>query len=247
MPEPAAAAHAFAGDVAAKVRGVLGERVVGVYVGGSLALGDYAPGRSDIDMAVIVADGLAEAERDALVAVVVVASMDCPTRGLELVVYTRAAAAEAAWPPGFEVNIDAGPQMPVHVGFDPDAEPAHWFAIDLAVLREHGVAIYGPPPAEIFGEPERAAILRALGESLAWHSAHERASPGAVLNACRAWRYAEEGVWSSKADAATWLRARSGLPVIEAALRAREVGGAVDPDAAHMLIGLAEDALAAAA
>ena len=36
--------------VTARVRDVFGERVVGVYMTGSLALGDYRSGRSDIDL-----------------------------------------------------------------------------------------------------------------------------------------------------------------------------------------------------
>jgi predicted nucleotidyltransferase len=41
--------------VIAQVRDVFGDRVVGVYTTGSLALGDYRPGRSDIDLMVVVA------------------------------------------------------------------------------------------------------------------------------------------------------------------------------------------------
>jgi len=42
-------------ELAARTQRVLGERLVGVYAGGSLALGGYEPGRSDIDVAVVVA------------------------------------------------------------------------------------------------------------------------------------------------------------------------------------------------
>ena len=46
--------------VTARVRDVFGDRAVGVYTSGSLALGDYRPGRIDIDlMAVFVGNSLA--------------------------------------------------------------------------------------------------------------------------------------------------------------------------------------------
>ena len=41
--------------VTARVRDVFGDRVVGVYTTGSMALGDYRPGRSDIDLMAVVA------------------------------------------------------------------------------------------------------------------------------------------------------------------------------------------------
>jgi hypothetical protein len=43
-----------------------------------------------------------------------------------------------------------------------------------------------------------------------------------VLNASRGWRFAEEGVWSSKDDAGAWALARTDDPAtVEAALAIR--------------------------
>ena len=59
-----------------------------------------------------------------------------------------------------------------------------------------------------------------------------------VLNACRAWRYAEEGVWSTKGASATWARERFTVPsLIEAALAKRHgtPGPDLDPEAVRAL------------
>lgn len=43
-----------------------------------------------------------------------------------------------------------------------------------------------------------------------------------MLNACRSWRYAEEGVWSSKGAAAEWVGSRTEAPsIIDSALEIR--------------------------
>ena len=42
--------------VTARVRDIFGDHIVGVYTTGSLALGDYRPGRSDIDVMAVVAE-----------------------------------------------------------------------------------------------------------------------------------------------------------------------------------------------
>ena len=115
-----------------------------------------------------------------------------------------AAVAIPARRPRFAVNLNAGPRMPFHVSFDPADEPAHWFVLDLAILRAHGRTLTGPPPAELVGPIPRRWQLEAVRDSLAWHQANEPALQQSVLNARRGWRYAEEDVWCSKEDAAAW-------------------------------------------
>ena len=44
-----------------------------------------------------------------------------------------------------------------------------WFAIDRSILRDHGVALHGPPPAELFAPIPRATLLPLLAESVRWH------------------------------------------------------------------------------
>ena len=103
----------------------------------------------------------------------------------------------------WELNLNTGAAEPLHVGTDPAAEPWHWFVIDLALGRDHAVALAGPPPAELIGPVPRELALDALAEAVAWYARHEPGEP-AFLAAARAWRYFEEGVWSSKRDALQW-------------------------------------------
>ena len=72
------------------------------------------------------------------------------------------------------------------------------------------------------GPIPRRRLLEALRDSLAWHGAHEPALQQSVLNACRGWRFTEEGVWSSKDDAGAWALHRTDAPaLVEAALAVR--------------------------
>ena len=74
------------------------------------------------------------------------------------------------------------------------------------------MALAGPPAHETVAPIPRAYLLDVLLESLAWHAAHELQLHSTVLNAGRTWRYAEEGVWSSKDDAASWVLTRAEDP-----------------------------------
>jgi hypothetical protein len=112
--------------------------------------------------------------------------------------------------------------MDHHLSRDPATDPPHWFVLDLDILRGHGRTLAGPPPAEVVGPIPRRRVLEAVRESLLWHGEHEPNRSQSVLNACRGWRFTEEGVWSSKRDAGAWARSRSGDPgLIDAALAAR--------------------------
>jgi predicted nucleotidyltransferase len=46
----------FAKELAYSCAGALGKIVAGVILHGSLTLGDYAPGRSDVDLLVVIDD-----------------------------------------------------------------------------------------------------------------------------------------------------------------------------------------------
>ncbi|MGA8112043.1 MAG: aminoglycoside adenylyltransferase domain-containing protein [Actinocatenispora sp.] len=88
-----------------------------------------------------------------------------------------------------------------HTG-DPD------LVLHYAVCHVAGVSLTGPPAADVFPAPDRATVLRALAAELEW--AEENGDwTYAVLNAARAWRYAEESVLSSKLDGALWMRPRT--------------------------------------
>src|SRR6218665_2858840 len=101
-------------------------------------------------------------------------------------------------------------------------EPTHWYVIALDIAREHGVPLAGPPARELLARQPRAWVLGAIRDSLSWHSPQEPSTPHNVLNACRAWRHVEEGVWCTKREAAAWARTRLEDPsIIDAALERR--------------------------
>lgn len=214
---------AYADEVVAQLGKLLGEDLVGVYLGGSVALGDYVPGRSDVDVLVVCRTALPRARKVAVAEALRHESLPCPARGLELVLYRETSVRVASAAAGFELNLNSGARMPFHVSFDPSEEPRFWFVLDRSITRERGIGLHGPSAKDLFAPIPRPAILGALAEALAWHRRDAAArAEDTVLNGCRAWRYAEENVWSSKTDAGHWARMRLEDPgVAEAALALR--------------------------
>ena len=223
---------AYDEELLARLEAALGRALVGLYAAGSWALGDYVHGRSDLDRFAVVETPLDEGRKQAIVEAVRHESLPCPARGLELVVYARDAVAAASSDAAFDLNLNTGRGMPLHVAFGPAGEPRHWFVIDRAIAREHARALLGPPARDVFAPVPRPVVVGALAESLRWHDANPAvAGENAVLNACRAWRYAVEGTWSSKRDAAGWARSRLDDPTaVDAALARRYGDGPYQPD-----------------
>ena len=218
---------AYAREVTERLRATLGEKLIGVYLHGSAVLGDFVRERSDVDI-VAVSDGpLTGDESDAVAERLSSESLPCPARGLELHVVDRAAVDDLVEPPSFQLHI-ATPDR-VIVGHGQGGDPD--LVMHYAFLRERGWALAGPPASEIFPTVSREKLVRAFAGELRW--ALEHASPAyQVLNACRAWRFAEENVLTSKLAGVAWARERVEDPaVIEVALRNRRAESGAQPTA----------------
>ena len=207
--------------------------LVGSLLIGSGALGDYVAGLSDIDVTLIAADALSDRDKDELVRQLSHDALPCPAAKLELVVYRAKNLKRSERTHEYELNLNSGADVHELVIYDYKKDDPHWFVLDAAIARDRGIAITGPAPSVLIAEIPRDQILEALRSSIAWHRTHE-ATYLTVLNACRSWRYAIEGTWASKTEAARWASSRSthhGL--IEAAMDARRAGeaGLVGPAA----------------
>lgn len=178
----------FGLEVADRLTRVLGERFVGTYFVGSIALGGYVAGESDIDIVAVCSHPLDHAAKCSVVEAVEMAVTSCPARGLEFTLYHSEVARSGSGGAGFEVNVNGGPRMERVVRLDPTGEPGFWYFIDRGIARRFGVTILGPPPADLFAPVERPALTEAMVESMRWHRDHEKATLYSVLNAARAWR-----------------------------------------------------------
>ena len=211
----------YLAELTRRLSGVLGDELLGVYAGGSYALGAYEPGRSDIDVTAVAAGALSPVAKQAIVDRLRHEALPCPARGLELVVYPLATTRAGGGEPGFELNLNTGADMGFRVDEEPGEIEGFWFAIDRAILRDHGVALAGPPPADLFAPIPRSTLLPLLQESIRWHRDSDvPLGSDTVLNTSRALRFATEGTWSSKREAGDWAAAE---PIVRAALAGEEL------------------------
>jgi len=196
------------------LRDALGSALIGVYLHGSAALGDYEPARSDIDILAVCAAPLGSGERAGLGARLGRDALPCPAgAGLEFSLVTRAAARDLRPAPAYELHgwDEDGRVGPGGERGDPDL-PLHF-----AVVRQTGLVVCGPPPADVLREVPRDEQMRLVGDELDWAVGNASRSTQ-VLTACRAWALSVDGRFRSKRDAAEWALRQGAPPMVAAVL-----------------------------
>jgi predicted nucleotidyltransferase len=221
--------ESYLAELTSRLHAVLAAELVGVYAGGSYALGEFEQGRSDLDVAVVARAPVSGDVAQEVVARLRHEALPCPARGLELVVYPLEVTRSGRTAPGFSLNLNSGAGMPFRAELEPQAGEEHWFAIDRSILAERGVALIGPPAREVFAPIPRAALLPVVVRALEWHAPGAARGDDIVLNAARSLRWALEGSWASKREAGRWaVDTRDDAEVVAQALAARDGDGSVD-------------------
>ena len=191
-------------ELGRRAGGVLGDELVGVYAGGSFALGGYGEG-SDLDVAIVVESALGGERRGQLVERLRHEALPCPARELELVVYRLSTVRSGSATRDFELNLNTGAGVPLLVeagpADGPAANPTFWFPIDRSILAQAGVAIAGPPAQEVFAPIPLEDLRPVLEEADRWHRADPGGGADAAANLARAERFLRDGRWVAKSEA----------------------------------------------
>ena len=193
------------------VQSVLGERLLGLYVSGSLASGDYVPGRSDVDFVVATTSILPEELLPELAAM----HRAVTTSGLALANHLEGMYVPRPALRRYDPSIADYPALRADGSFGVDHHGSDW-SIQLHLLRKHGIPLVGPDPRELVDPVPPAELRRAtVGILYEWwepkltdptilHGADYQAY--AVLTMCRVLYTVQHGDIVSKNTAARWAR-----------------------------------------
>jgi predicted nucleotidyltransferase len=215
---------AYIERVISACREVTGNRLEAAWVVGSLATGDFAAARSDLDLVVVLQTGVPQEAKAELAQALDHRMLACPAHGLDLIIYRERVLVGIPRAPEYEFSISTGNEWETDVSF---GGPYPGGLIDLAASRQTGRSLHGPHPRDLVGAIPEHWILEELLASLRWHldkvhdPFHDPLGSNAVLNACRALHYLVVGDFVSKSAGAEWfLRTRS-VPVVAEALEGR--------------------------
>jgi len=190
------------------VQQIFQEKLVGLYLYGSLTTGDFDPDSSDIDLLAVTSSQITAAEFDALRAMHGDFARENPEWEDRIdAVYLPAAALRT-----FRSEKDLiviSPGEPFHVRKE---EALRDWLQNWYIVRESGLALFGPPPKTVIPpitQDEFAeAMLRYVAE-VSGRIEHERSRKSqayAILTLCRALHVHRTGKRVSKRQAALWAQ-----------------------------------------
>jgi hypothetical protein len=237
--------EAYLAEVAGRLGAGLGRELVGAWLFGSAAIGDFDPARSDLDVQGVTRSRLPSDTLRRLAARLSHESLPSPVRGLELVLYAEEDLRHPRGP-AFQLNLNTGPRMEARLEYEPDPSEWFWFALDIAIGREHGLAVAGPEPADVFPLLSDDLLVDGALAALDWFWHHDHDGVATVLASCRSWAWASEGRWLSKAEAGEWAARRLADPApVDKALARRRDRHAAEPTTAEraVVVQQARDAL----
>lgn len=217
-PTPYPDVNRVLGDFLARTHDILGDRFIGMYLYGSLALGDFDPHGSDIDYIVVTESELPGGLVAALCGMHAdFSASDSPwATKIEAAYVPRGALRDGA-------PVDARyPQIEKGTTLVLERLESGW-SFQCHTLREYGITVAGPQPRTLIGPVDPHSMRRAAAaqvnlwleqarhdhEWLAWLR-HRGNQAFVVLTLCRMLYTLDSGTVASKPAAARWAQERLG-------------------------------------
>ena len=188
---------------------IIGHRLTGVYLHGSMAMGCFHADKSDIDLIVIIEDDLTNQQKISLMEEIIRLNRMAPAKGLELSFVKKEYCKPFVYPTPFELHFS-----PAHLQWFLDRPEDYVqkmkgedkdLAAHFTIINRYGVQLYGEAIADVFGEVPRKDYIDSI-----WYDIHNAAQEisdhpmSVILNLCRALAYVRDDLVLSKARGGAW-------------------------------------------
>jgi hypothetical protein len=186
----------------ARLRELLGDRLIAVILGGSWTMGDFVEGQSDLDLLVITADELTPDDLARLATL--------HDRLLSERSDTRLLEGDYV-PRDWLTPTGTARPAPFFTGGKLQPQPEPMLSADnIANLRSSGVSVYGPPPAALLPDVTADQVRDAVRAMLRDPSAAttERTAAEEILDLVRSLCAVETGSPTTKAEGVRWALER---------------------------------------
>ncbi|MDF2717060.1 MAG: hypothetical protein K0R28_3985 [Paenibacillus sp.] len=195
-----------------RLRKELGERLEGVYLHGSLAMGSYYRPKSDFDIIAVVDGKLIAGLAETVGIAIAEEAVSRPTVGnVELSVITADTARQVPKTMPYEVHYSSVWHKKImnrEVDYDSERTDPDLLS-HLTYVAKRGICLYGKPISDVFGTVEWPHFMESVLDDFAWivEDDHIVESPFyGVLNICRVLQLTSEdgGNVYSKDEGGEW-------------------------------------------
>ncbi len=197
------------GVIKSEYTAILGAKLVGIYVHGSIAFGCFNRERSDIDFLVVVNSPLTQEEKESLISVLLKLENHAPQKGFEMSVVLQSVCKPFVYPTPYELHFSNSYLESYKTNLSAQCSSLNGTDKDLAahitVTQSVGIPLCGAPVADVFGEVPRNNYIDSLLYDIE-NAADEiiRDPIYFTLNLCRVLAYLTDGVVLSKEQGGNW-------------------------------------------
>lgn len=189
--------------ISIEYQNILNENLCGIYLHGSLAFGCFNQAKSDIDFLVVVYDDIKQEQKEALIQTLIRLNEYAPAKGFEMSVVLYNDCKTFIYPTPFLLHFSnahikrAGENLEQYCrtmnGTDKD------LAAHFTVVRKVGIAVYGKPVSEVFGEVPAQYYFDSIKFDIENAENDIENDPVyIILNLCRVIAFIKEGLVLSK-------------------------------------------------
>lgn len=208
-----------------KSKTILQDRLAGIYLHGSAAMGCFHPAGSDLDLIVVVKSALPDPVKRAYMDMAVKLNAKGPAKGIEMSIVRQDVCRPFVYPTPFELHFSAA-----HLDWyrnDPEDYISKMkgedkdLAAHFTVILHRGRCLYGPPVREMFADVPVQDYTDSIWNDIANTENEIAGNPVYLtLNLARVLAFLKDGLVLSKKEGGEWalgnLPAKYHRPVTDA-------------------------------
>lgn len=190
-------------------REILGQSLVGVYLHGSAAMGCFNPGKSDLDLLIVVENTLPDDVKRRCMDMVVRLNESGPAKGIEMSIIRRDVCRPLVYPTPFELHFSVA-----HLDWfrsDPDGYVRGMKGTDrdlaahVQILYHRGRKLFGAEIREVFGPVLEDVYFDSIRFDIETAAEDVLRDPMyMILNLCRVLAYKKDRLILSKQEGGQW-------------------------------------------
>lgn len=196
-------------EFVAVTKEIIGERLTGIYLHGSLAMGCFNPEKSDIDLIVIIEDDISDSQKMEFMKLVVGLNQQAPAKGLEISIVKRSYCKPFVYPTPFELHFS-----PMHLQWFSD-NPQNYvenmrgedkdLAAHVTIINKYGIVLCGEARDKVFADVPQENFVDSICSDMETAEEDIIEQPiYIILNLCRVLAFLKEGRYLSKEQAGKW-------------------------------------------
>lgn len=196
-------------NIKTEYHSILKEKLVGIYVHGSIAFECFNWEKSDIDFLVVINERLNQKEKEALITQILNLDEYCPTKGIEMSVVLDKVCKPFVYPTPYELHYSNSYREEYKTNLSGVCEQLNGVDKDLAahitVINQVGITLYGKEIEEVFVPVSKEFYVDGILYDV--ENVKEEITENPVyyiLNLCRVLAYLQNGLILSKKQGGEW-------------------------------------------